>query len=93
MNNWLDSGPTDWQLLAVILLRRLGGSVELSTDEIADARRLFDPAECETLLLTYHASFLTPELLTIELRSRPRATIDEALDAFLNEVLKGGGER
>lgn len=91
MVRWLDSGPDDWQLLAVVLLRRLGGTVELSADEIADARRLFDPVENETLLVSYHASFLAPELLTVELRSRPRATANEALDAFLDEVLKGGG--
>ena len=91
MTRWLESKPNDWQVLAVMLLRRLGGKVEVSQDEIADARRLFDPVECETLLVSYHASFLAPELLTVELRSRPRATVNEALDAFLDEVLKGGG--
>lgn len=93
MNRSLDSGPTDWQILAVTLLRRLGGTIELGMDEIADTRRLFDPVEHETLLLTYHASFLAPGLLTVELRTRPRATVNEVLDAFLDEVLKGSSER
>ena len=89
MTRRLETEPNDWQLLAVTLLRRLGGTVELRQDEIADARRLFDPVENETVLVSYNASFLAPELLTVELRSRPRATVSEALDAFLNEVLRG----
>lgn len=82
--------PSDWQILVVALLRRLGGTIELTADELADTRRLLDPVEHETMLVTYRASFLAPELLTVELRSRPRTSVNEALGAFLEGVLKGG---
>jgi hypothetical protein len=80
--------PDDWQILAVALLRKLGGKVQLGMHEIADVRELLDPIEHETIIVTYHESLLAPHQLTVELRTRPR-TVNQALDAFLDEVLKG----
>lgn len=82
------SRPNDWQVLAVALLRRLGGKVEFSMDELADARERLDPVEYETLLVAYRASLLEVERLTVELRCRPRE-VPEAIDALVNQILKG----
>jgi hypothetical protein len=72
--------PTDWEILAVVFLRRLGGKVEIHADEIAGARELFDSCEHETMMVAYEASRLAPELVTVELRSRSRAVlVGEAL--------------
>lgn len=83
------SKPNDWQILAVALLLRLGGKVELSMSDLVNAHERLDPIAYETLLVSYRASLLESETLTVELRSRPRATANEALDAFLDEVLRG----
>jgi hypothetical protein len=64
--------PDDWQILAVTLLRRLGCKVELGMDELADARERLDPDEYETFIVTYRASQLESEKLTVELRCRSR---------------------
>lgn len=79
--------PTHWQILAVALMRRLGGKVELSRDEIEEARALLDPIENQTLMVSYSESQLTPwpPPLTVELRSRPR-TVPEALSALADEI-------
>lgn len=80
--------PSDWEILAVVLMRRLGNKVELTQTEIADARELCDPIEHETALVTYRESQLARDLLTVELRSRPR-DVPSAVDAFIAEVLSG----
>lgn len=78
--------PTDWQILAVALVRKLGGKVELTQDEIHEARAALDPLENQTLLVSYTESQLTPwpSPLIVELRTRPR-TVCEAGEALAAE--------
>lgn len=80
--------PSDWEVLAAVLMRRLDGKVELTADEIEDARRRLDPVEYETQLVSYRTSQLSPELLTVELRSRSR-NVPEAINALVGEILSG----
>lgn len=83
------SKSSDWQLLAVALMQRLGGKVELTADEISEAKKLLDPVEYESHVISYNASQLNPMLLTVELRARPRSAQEalEALPASLMEDL------
>lgn len=60
----------DLDILLAALMRRLGDEVELSQDEIEDARRRLRDEEWH--FVAFHASFLAPDLVTIKMRSRPR---------------------
>ena len=81
------SRPADWEILAIALMRKLGGKVELSYDEISEARDLLDPAENQTYVVSHNASQLTPwpPPLTIEIRTRPQP-VPEAPDAIPAEI-------
>jgi hypothetical protein len=85
--------PTDWHILAVALMRRFDNRVELSWDEVVEARALLDPVENETLLISYQPLFLLDSGI-VELRTRPR-TVAGVPDALVDELCcpgpKNGG--
>lgn len=85
--------PSDWEILAVALMRRLGGKVELNRDELQEACERLHPLEYETVLVSYEASRLAGpwEPLTVELRSRPR-DVPGAIDALIGEILGGSND-
>lgn len=86
-----DCTPDDMQILLCLLLRRYGGRIEVSYDEVHDARVFLQ--DYETQIVTYRNNTRLFDEGTVELRYRPRGVVQGQVVQAATASAAPGNER